>query len=125
MKLNLKPLTLFLLAFTGLASCADETLKKDVAPLAEAMCRFIEVENNLRNAIAVGDSMKMVRYEDEKHQMTIEITILNQEFQAKYGKQISDQEFGKKFRMEMNKAMIDCPHLSVKDRDRMEAELNQ
>jgi len=125
MKMKITALSLLLIAIIGLSGCGNNNLKEDVAPLADAMCRFIEIQNNLKDAIVENDSIEMHKYETMKHKMTTEITVLNAEFQEKYGDLISDQEFGKKFKKEMNKAMIDCPHLSTEDRDRMEAEINE
>lgn len=107
-----------------ITGCGNNELDKDIQPLAETMCKFIEIQNNLKTAIDSNDSINIQEYEAEKHKLTIEMTILNQEFQEKYGEKISDQEFGKKFRMSMNKAMIDCPHLAPEDRERMQDELN-
>lgn len=125
MKMILKRLILTSIFLTGLISCQNDTLTKDVAPLADAMCRFIEIQNNLKDATVAQDSLLMHRYATDKHKMTVELTILNQEFKEKYGDLVADPEFGKRFRREMNRAMIDCPHLSTEDRERMEAELKE
>lgn len=107
-----------------ITGCGSNELDKDIQPLAETMCKFIEIQNNLKAAIDSNDSISIQKFSAEKHKMTIEMTILNKEFQDKYGDKISNQEFGKKFRISMNKAMIECPHLAPEDRDRMQAELN-
>lgn len=116
-------LTIVIIGFTGCGG-SDE-LDKDVAPLAEAMCKFIEIQNNLRAAIDSNDSVNIQKYSTEKQKMTTELTILNDEFQEKYGDLVKDQEFGKKFKKAMNKNMIDCQALSTEDRDKMEAELKE
>ncbi len=113
------------LAIFGLSGCGNNQLKEDVVPLSETMCKFIEIQNNLKAAREEADSLNIQKYEAEKHKITVEMTILNTEFQEKYGELISDQEFGKKFKKEMNKAMIDCPHLSVEDREKMQAEIDE
>lgn len=115
-------LTIILIGFTG---CGSNELDKDVAPIADAMCKFIEIQNNLKTAIEANDSVNIQKYSTDKHKMTIEITVLNNEFQEKYGDLVKDKEFGKKFKKAMNKAMVDCPALSAEDRDKMEAELNE
>ena len=125
MKMRTIAIAVLALAIFGLSGCGNNQLKEDVAPLGEAMCKFIEIQNNLKAATEAADSTNIHKYEAEKHQITVEMTILNKEFQDKYGKQISDQEFGKKFKKEMNKALIDCPHLSVEDRENMQAELDE
>lgn len=115
--------SLAVLALFLISGCGSSELDDDVQPLAESMCRFIGVQNNLKAAVDSNDSINIQRYSAEKHKMTIEMTILNKEFQDKYGDLISDQEFGKRFRKSMNRAMIDCPHLAPGDREKMEAEL--
>ncbi|MFC2102701.1 hypothetical protein ACFLS7_06875 [Bacteroidota bacterium] len=116
-------LAIVVIGFTG-CSGSDE-LDKDVAPLADAMCKFIEVQNNLRAAVEANDSVNIEKYSAEKHKMTVEISVLNNEFQEKYGDLVKDQEFGKKFKKSMNRNMIDCQALSTEDRDKMEAELKE
>ncbi|NQV03824.1 MAG: hypothetical protein HQ542_14330 [Bacteroidia bacterium] len=113
------------IALFGITGCGNNELDEDVAPLADAMCKFIEIQNNLKGAIDANDSLNIQKYSADKHKMTIEITVLNTEFQEKYGDLIKDQEFGKKFKKTMNKYMIDCPALSTEDRDKIEAELNE
>lgn len=123
MKIKEKMIALLVTLLIGFSGCGSNELDKDVAPLADAMCKFIEMQNNLKAAVEANDSLKIQRYSADKHKMTVEITILNNEFQEKYGDLVKDQEFGKKFKKAMNKAMIDCAALSAEDRDRMEAEL--
>jgi len=125
MKLTLKWLALLFFAVSLLPACSSDKLKQDVAPLADAMCQYIGIQNDLRAAIEANDSVAIQQYSTAKNKMTVEITVLNQEFQEKYGDLVKDQEFGKKFKRAMNEAMIDCPHLSAEDRDRMEEELKQ
>ena len=123
--MKIKILGFLSLIFFGLTGCGDHKLANDVAPLADVMCRFIEIQNNLQKAVNDNDSLTMHKLEADKHKLTIEMTIMNQEFQEKYGDKINDKEFGKKFKKEMNKALIECPHLSVEDRDRMEKEMKE
>lgn len=125
MKIKGKIVALLAIAVIGLTGCGSNELDKDVAPLADAMCKFIEIQNNLRTAIEANDSLNIQKYSADKHKMTTEITILNAEFNEKYGDLVKDQEFGKKFKKSMNKLMIDCPSLSAEDRDKMEAELKE
>jgi len=109
----------------GLTGCGSDNLDKDVAPIADAMCRYIDIQNNLQKAINANDTVNIQKYSDDQHKLTIEMTIMNNEFQEKYGDLVKDQEFGKKFKKAMNKAMIDCPSLSDEDRAKMQAELNE
>ena len=125
MKIRVKIFAFFTITLFGIAGCGNNELDQDVAPLADAMCKFIEIQNNLKGAFEANDSLNIQKFSTEKHKMTIEITILNQEFQEKYGDLVMDQEFGKKFKKAMNKYMVDCPHLSTEDRDKIEAELKE
>ncbi|MFH1295968.1 MAG: hypothetical protein ABIJ04_01695 [Bacteroidota bacterium] len=120
-----KMIALMTIALFWMTGCGNNELDQDVGPLADAMCKFIEIQNNLKGAIEANDSLNIQKYGAEKHKMTIEITILNQEFQEKYGDLVTDQEFGKKFKKSMNKVLIDCPHISPEDREKMETELKE
>jgi len=42
------------------------------------------------------------------------MTILYQEFKAKYKEKTSDKKFSEDFAKELRKAMLDCPYLSKK-----------
>ncbi|MBN1198878.1 MAG: hypothetical protein JXA23_05970 [Bacteroidales bacterium] len=125
MKKHGKIIVLLAIALIGFSGCGSNNLDQDVAPIADAMCKFIEIQNNLKTAIETNDTMNIQKYSADKHKMTVEITILNNEFQEKYGDLVKDKEFGKKFKKSMNKAMIDCPALSTEDREKMKAELNE
>ena len=125
MKMRKITIVFLTLAIFGLSGCGNNQLQQDVAPISNAMCKFIEIQNSLKAAREGGDSLNIHKFEAEKHKISIEMTVLNKEFQEKYGEKISDKEFGKKFKIEMNKAMIDCPHLSVEDRERMQTELDE
>jgi len=103
--------------FTG---CKGDKLKEDIAPMADAMCRFIDVQNKLKASIESNDTVSMQKYMAEQKQMQVEMTVLNEEFKKKYSDKINDQEFGKKFSKVMNEALLECPHLSKEDREMME-----
>lgn len=123
--MKVKILAFLAIALVGMTGCGNNELDKDVAPLADAMCKFIEIQNNLKAAMEADDSLSVQRYAADKHKMTVEITVLNQEFQEKYKELVNDQEFGKKFKKSMNKYMVDCAALSPEDRDKIEAELKE
>ena len=108
-------------AFTG---CKGDKLKEDVAPMADAMCRFIDVQNKLKASIETNDTVSMQKYMAEQKQMQVEMTVLNEEFKKKYSDKINDQEFGKKFSKVMNEALLECPHLSKEDREMMKKGMN-
>ncbi len=109
---------------TGISSALKKLAKKQNLTLAEYVNRlFLEAKNNLKKAIEENDTLTIQKYKTDQQKLQVEMTIRNQEFQDKYGDKINDQEFGKKFRKAMDKAMITCPHLSPQDRDKMEADL--
>ena len=116
---------LLVFAWFAILGCENNKLDKDVQLLAETMCKYIEIQNNLKAAIDSNDSINIQKFSAEQHEIHIEMTIVNQEFQEKYGDLIMDKAFGKKFKRSMNKAMIDCPHLAPEDREKMETELNE
>jgi len=119
MKIQLKIISFFFFGIFAFTGCGDNRLEKDVKPMANAMCKFIEIQNNLRDAIKANDSMNILKFSDDKDRMKEEMIKLNQEFQAKYGDLIQDQEFGKKFKKEITKLLIDCPYISAEDREKM------
>lgn len=119
MKIRTALVALSVTAIIALAGCSNNTLKKDVEPLADAMCRFIELENKLKAVQDTADSVTLAGLMDARKQLTIEMTVLNKEFQDKYGDKIKDADFGKKFGKIMNDQLLECPHLSKEDRDRM------
>lgn len=119
MKIRTAFVALSVTAVIALASCGNSQLKKDIEPLSDVMCRFIELENKLKASQDTADSATIANLMDARKQLTIEMSVLNKEFQDKYGDKIKDADFGKKFGKIMNDQLLECPHLSKEDRDRM------
>jgi len=99
------------------SSCkrANKELQKDAKNIAVAMCRNIETMQNLKTANP-ADSAKMTSLRAKEKEAEVEMTILYQEFKAKYKDKISDKKFSDEFAVELRKAMLDCPYLSKEDR---------
>jgi hypothetical protein len=106
-----------------LVSCSgNKELKKDAKNIAIAMCRNIETMNNLK-AANPDDSAKMIQLRAKEKEAEVEMTVLYQEFKAKYKEKVSDPKFSKEFATELRKAMLDCPYLSREDRASFEKEI--
>ena len=110
----------------ALTSCsgANKELKKDAGNIAVAMCRNIETMNNLK-AADPADSAKINELRAKEKEAEVEMTILYQEFKAKYKEKTSDKKFSEEFAKELRKAMLDCPYLSKEDRASFEKEINK
>lgn len=106
-----------------LSSCGgNKELKADAKNIAVAMCRNIETMNNLKSADP-SDSAKMLKLRSKEKEAEVEMTVLYQEFKAKYKNKVSDPKFSKEFAKELRKAMLDCPYLSKEDRASFEKEI--
>jgi hypothetical protein len=104
-----------------LAACrSNEDLKEEVRPVADEMCKFIDVENQIKTAAKAADSAALDSLEKVRHQIQIEMTVLNQEFNGKFKDKIRDAEWLKTYKKAMNEALLECPHLSAQDREMME-----
>jgi len=117
--------TFFFLIIPGiifLSGCGNKELKKDAKDIADVMCKNIEVMNKLRGADP-SDTVQVGKLQKEAKQVQIEMTIVYQEFKAKYKNKLQDDKFNKDFAKELKKSMLDCPHLSAKDREAFEKEL--
>ena len=99
------------------SSCkrANKELQKDAKNIAVAMCRNIETMQNLKTANP-ADSAKILSLRSKEKEAEVEMTILYQEFKAKYKDKMTDKKFSDEFAMELRKAMLDCPYLSKEDR---------
>ena len=99
------------------SSCkrANKELQKDAKNIAVAMCRNIETMQNLKTA-KPADSAKILSLRSKEKEAEVEMTILYQEFKAKYKDKMTDKKFSDEFAMELRKAMLDCPYLSKEDR---------
>jgi hypothetical protein len=118
---------LFILMASGIVfftSCGgvNKEIKQDAKNIAGAMCKNIEAMNKLK-AANPGDSMLVEKLQMEAKQVQIEMTILYQEFKAKYKEQLKGEKFNKEFAKELRKAMLDCKSLSPKEKEQFEKEV--
>ena len=116
---------IFISAVIALASCGgNKELQQDAKNIATAMCRNIETMNNLK-AVDPADSGKVLQLRAKEKQAEVEMTILYQEFKAKYKDKVSDKKFSQEFAKELRKAMLDCPYLSKEDRASFEKDIDK
>jgi hypothetical protein len=112
-------LSILILAVVVVAfsSCkrANKELQKDAKNIAVAMCRNIETMQNLKTANP-ADSANIKSLRSKEKEAEVEMTILYQEFKAKYKDKMADKKFSDEFAIELRKAMLDCPYLSKEDR---------
>jgi hypothetical protein len=110
-----------LVAAVLLSGCGgNKELKESIQPISDAMCKFIEVQNLWKNAAEANDSIRIDSLSKIRNQLQIEMTVLNEEFKAKYGDKLNDEQFLKEYKKLMNDALLECPHLSKEDREMME-----
>jgi hypothetical protein len=121
--MNVKKLlyTAGFIAVILLSGCGgNKELKEKVQPIADAMCKFIDIQNQLKTAVEANDSVRIDSLTNIRHQIQIEMTVLNEEFNAKYADKNNDEKFLKEYKKLMNDALLECPHLSKEDREMME-----
>lgn len=110
-----------IIAVLLLAGCgSNKELQESVQPIADAMCKFIDLQNQLQVAVEAGDSVHIDSLNAIRHQVQIEMTVLNEEFNTKFGDRKNDEKFLKEYKKMMNEALLECPHLSKEDREMME-----
>jgi PBP1b-binding outer membrane lipoprotein LpoB len=109
-------IAVFLLSGCG----GNKELKETVQPIADQMCKFINIQNQLKTAVEANDSVRIDSLSAIRHQVQIEMTVLNEEFNAKYKDKNNDEKFLKEYKKLMNEALLECPHLSKEDREMME-----
>jgi hypothetical protein len=91
-----------------------------VQPIADEMCKFIDIQNQLKMAVEMSDSARIDSLSNIRKQIQIEMTVLNEEFNAKFKDKNNDEKFLKEYKKLMNEALLECPHLSTEDREMME-----
>ena len=123
MKFNLIFSNILFIFFIFLSGCGnDNELKKDVAGIADGMCKITGVMKKLSVADP-ADSVAIVKLQMEEKQCQTEMTALTREFQEKYKSKLTDKEFKKEYSKEFRKAILNCPHLSQEDREKFEKEV--
>jgi PBP1b-binding outer membrane lipoprotein LpoB len=113
--------TIGIIAALMLSGCGgNKELKESVQPIADEMCKFIDIQNQLKMAVEMSDSARIDSLSDIRYKIQIEMTVLNEEFNAKYKDKNNDEKFLKEYKKLMNEALLECPHLSEQDRKMME-----
>ena len=110
----------FIIVISGCGN--NNELKKDVASIADAMCKITGVMQKLRTADP-ADSVTIAALQLEEKQCQAEMQKRNLEFREKYKAQLSDKKFKEQYSREFRKAILNCPHLSKEDRERYEKEI--
>jgi len=117
--------SLFMGSLLILSACGHKyDLKDDAKKIGDAMCKSIEVMNKLKAANPADSEMVWKLRQDQKNNQ-IEMTILYQEFNAKWGDKTKKEDFTKAFGQELRKAMIDCKSLSKEDRENFMKEIKE
>ena len=123
MKINLLLSIILVIFIIFLSGCRnDNELKKDVADIADGMCKITGVMQELSVADP-DDSVAIAKLQMDEKQCQTEMTTLTREFQEKYKSKLSDKKFKKEYSKEFRKAILNCPHLSKEDREKFEKEV--
>jgi hypothetical protein len=110
-----------LIAVVLLSGCGgNKELKEKVQPIADAMCKFIDIQNQLKTAVEANDSVHIDSLTNIRHQIQIEMTVLNEEFNTTFKDKTNDEKFLGEYKKLMNDALLECPHLTKEDREMME-----
>jgi hypothetical protein len=124
MKKLIITLPLVLLMIFGSSCGRNKDLSKDIEPIADAMCRNIEIMNKLKTADP-ADSVNIQKLQADAQKLQIEMTVVYNEFKTKYKEKLNDDRFNKDFARELRKAMLNCPYLSKEDRENFEKEVEE
>jgi hypothetical protein len=124
MKINSFLSILLIIVIMVFAGCGnDSELKKDVANIANGMCKITGVMQKLSTADP-ADSVAISELQTEEKRCQTEMTTLTREFQEKYKSSLSDKKFKKRYSREFRKAILNCPYLSKEDREKFEKEID-
>jgi hypothetical protein len=110
-----------ILAFSG---CKNSSLKADIAPIADCMCRNIEIMNKLKKADPL-DTATVNGLQRKAVALQEEMQKINKAFNEKYKDKAREEQFTKQFSIELRKAMIQCPSLSKEDREQFQKDLDK
>lgn len=119
-----KVLVALLFFGTYLSGCSPDPMQQDVRQLGDVWCRYLEIMNK-RQYVDPEDTLADSKIESEVEKILSELDSLNSTIQEKYGKKSGDSVFTKKFNTELQKVMLNCPHLSKTDREKIEKELKK
>ena len=114
----------FLVLCACLTGCGPDPMQKDVKQLGDVWCRYLEIMNK-RQYVDPEDTLADSRTESEVEKILSEMDSLNEKIQKKYAEKTNDSVFTRRFNTELQKVMLNCPHLSKSDREKIEKELKK
>ena len=118
-------LTIAIGALLMLAGCGPKyDLKDDTEKIGNAMCRSIEVMNQLKEANP-GDSVLVMKLRQDASAIQSEMAVLYEEFNTKWGDKTKNEDFTKLFRKELRRVMLECKSLSAEDRENFMKEVEE
>jgi hypothetical protein len=122
MKINPFLSIILIFVIMVISGCGEnKELNTDIATIADANCRFMNVMQKLMTS-DTSDSSTIAALQLEEKQCQEEIQKKNLEFREKYKSHLSDKEFKKKYNIKFRKAILNCPYLSKEDREMYEKE---
>jgi hypothetical protein len=124
MNIKNKVFLAFLVLTVCLFGCGPDPVQKDAKQLSEVWCRYIEIMSR-RQIVDPEDTVADSRVESELEKVMGEMDSLNTIIRKKYGEKTKDTSFSRRFKRELQKAMLNCPNLSKTDRDKIEKELKE
>ncbi len=125
MKIKYLFYSLMIVGMLGTTSCGNKyDLKEDAGKIGTAMCKSINIMNQLKAANPQDSDLVWKLRQDAKNTQ-IEMTILYQEFNTKWGDKTKKEDFTKAFGQELRKAMLNCKSLSKEDRENFMKELKE
>jgi hypothetical protein len=125
MKIKYLFYSLIIVGMLGATSCGSKyDLKEDAGKIGTSMCKSIDIMNQLKAANPQDSDLVWKLRQDAKNTQ-IEMTILYQEFNKKWGDKTKKEDFTKAFGRELRKAMLDCKSLSKEDRENFMKELKE
>ena len=121
MKISVILYSMLIAGVFGLSGCKSENkeLKKDSKNIADVMCKSMEAMKNLKMADP-ADSLQVKKLQGEYKNIQTEMTVVYQDFRAKYGDKAKTKEFNEEFRKYLSESMLDCKSLSKEDREAFE-----
>jgi hypothetical protein len=125
----MKATSLLITMLTGslmiLSGCGKKyDLKEDATKIGDAMCKSIEVMNQLK-AANPDDSVLVMKLRSDESKIQADMAVLYEEFNKKWGDKTKKEDFTKEFGRELRKAMLDCKSLSREDRENFMKEIGE
>lgn len=118
-------LTVLIVCLVALSGCGKKyDLKEDAAKIGDAMCRSIDVMNQLK-AANPEDTGLVMKLRNDESKIQSEMSVLYEDFNKKWGDKTKKEDFTKEFGRELRKAMLDCKSLSKEDRESFMKEIKE